>query len=77
MGWALLIFFIVGTLIAVIGGFYVAKKDEPSKYKEVFDEEIQRLSEKFDKENQERIEEERKKVEESLKEYVNSCEIQR
>ena len=77
MGWALLIFFIVGTLIAVIGGFYVAKKDEPSKYKEVFGEEIQRLSEKFNKENQERIEEERKKVEESLKEYVNSCEIQR
>ena len=77
MGWALLIFFIVGTLIAVIAGFYVAKKDEPSKYNEIFGEEIQRLSKKFDKENQERIEEERKKVEDSLKEYINSCEIQR
>lgn len=77
MGWALLIFFIVGTLIAVIAGFCVAKKDKSSKYNEIFGEEIQRLSKKFEKENQERIKKERKKIEDSLKEYVNNCEIQR
>ena len=55
MGLALLIFFIVGTLIAIIAGFYVAKKDEPSKYNEIFGEEIQRLSKKFEKENQKRM----------------------
>ena len=75
MGWTLLIFFIVGTLIAVIAGFCVAKKDKSSKYNEIFGEEIQRLSKKFEKENQERIKKERKKIEDSLKEYVNNCEI--
>ena len=77
MGWTLLIFFIVGTFIAVIAGFCVAKKDKSSKYNEIFGEEIQRLSKKFEKENQERIKKERKKIEDSLKEYVNNCEIQR
>lgn len=76
MQWFLL-FFIVGILIAVGLGFYVANKEKPSRYSETFKKEIEQLGKRFDEENQERIEEERKKVEDSLKEYINNCEIQR
>lgn len=76
MQWFLL-FFIVGILIAVGLGFYVANKEKPSHYSETFKKEVENLGKQFSKENQARIDEERKKVEQSLKEYINNCEIQR